>query len=285
MQGRPVGRTAAGGGGGGAGNFAAISERRESMVPMVAGWWEAGRGSGLSDEAAEDACDCDGFGGHDDVAVGWVGGAEADERAFREDAFEGGFAVVADADGGDGTVGDWDAWAEEDEVAVEDAVAGHGIAAYFEEEIAAAVREEFGWGEEFRGFEGFAERAGWDASEQGDGGGRGISRGQAEAAGLAWVAEEGTLLDEGVDVEGGGARAGEAEVGGDFADAGWGFSEGFALLEVVEQLLLAVCERFRFHVYKCIHARASVKCGSGVRGWVIRGKEVASGGTGGRLRA
>jgi hypothetical protein len=213
--------------------------------------------------------------------------AEADERAFREDAFEGGFAVIADADGGDGTVGDWDAWAEEDEVAVEDAVACHGIAAYLEEEIAAAVREEFGWGEEFRGFEGFAERACWDASEQGDGAGRGrgISRGEAEAAGLAWVAEEGTLLDEGVDVEGGGARAGEAEVGGDFADAGWGFSEGFALLEVVEQLLLAVCERFRFHVYKCIHERASVKSGSSPGGWVIRGKEVASGGTGGRLRA
>jgi hypothetical protein len=50
-------------------------------------------------------------------------------------------------------------------------------------------------------------------------------------------------------------------------------------------LLLAGCERFRFHVYKCIHARASVKSGSSVRGWVIRGKEVASGGTGGRLRA
>jgi hypothetical protein len=246
-----------------------------------------GRGSGLSDEAAEDARDRDGFGGHDDVSVGWVGCAEADERAFREDAFEGGFAVIADADGGDGTVGDWDAWAEEDEVAVEDAVACHGIAAYLEEEIAAAVREEFGWGEEFRGFEGFAERACWDASEQGDGAGRGrgLSRGEAEAAGLAWVAEEGTLLDEGVDVEGGGARAGEAEVGGDFADAGWGFSEGFALLEVVEQLLLAVCERFRFHVYKCIHERASVKSGSSPGGWVIRGKEVASGGTGGRLRA
>jgi hypothetical protein len=42
MQGRPVGRAADGGGGGAAGNFAAISERRESMVPMVAGWWGAG---------------------------------------------------------------------------------------------------------------------------------------------------------------------------------------------------------------------------------------------------
>jgi hypothetical protein len=137
----------------------------------------------LADEAAEDAGDADAFRGKEDVRVRRVAGAKAhfggavggDGAAAIEpvEVFEGGVPIAAGAsgdDGGDFALADGIAGADEDEVFVEDSVAGHGIAFDAEEKVARACVEEAIDGNVFGVVAGddLGQRASGDGAQQGE---------------------------------------------------------------------------------------------------------------------
>jgi hypothetical protein len=136
-------------------------------------------GASLADEASEDSGDADAFGREEDIGVGGVAGAEADfggsvggdgaSAIEPVQVFEGSVPIAAGAggdDGGDFALADGIIGADEDEIFVEDAVSGHGIAFDSEEEIAGAGVEQAVDRDVFCIIPGddFSERAGRDGT-------------------------------------------------------------------------------------------------------------------------
>lgn len=222
---------------------------------------DAARIAGLAaaaDEGDHDALDLEFF-PRDQMGVAGIFGAEKGFAALQDEGFQRDLSVDHGRD--DVAGARFDAVLDDRDVAVEDAFAGHGIAADAEGEGAGAGADAEGFEVDDEGafvvLRAVFGVAGGDGAEDGDGaeavggdaGGGGLDG--EEAAGAAEGGAEVTFLAEGGDVGHGGVGAAEAEVGGDFADGGGATFGGLLLLDEIEHLLLTFGEAVHTILYKC----------------------------------
>ncbi len=178
---------------------------------------QRGRYSVFAEDAEDPSLDRDlGGGDHDRIHLG-VGGLEADDGAFAVIALEGGFRTADEGDDDLARAGRAGAL-DEDEVAVEDVLVAHGLAADLEGED-VAIADDVGQGDGLGNLDGFDGIAGGDASGEGeaiDTAAFGAGRQNIErAAAIVRAGEQALVLQVG-DVLVDGGDGAEIEAAGDF---------------------------------------------------------------------